>query len=64
MILKGNGYTKYAFYMMQLGDKIRIEKEDVRRAQKIAHYYRIRCKKPINVVISKDADGHYCERLT
>ena len=63
MIVKGNGYTKYVFDAMQPGDKIRIEKEDVRKAQKTAHYYRVLRKRPINVVILKDNDGYYCERL-
>ena len=64
MIVKGNGYNKYKFKSMQPGDKIRIEKEDVRKAQIITHYYRVRCKRPINIVVLKDRDGYYCERLT
>jgi len=64
MIIKGNGYNKYKFKSMRPGDRIRIEKEDVRKAQTIAHYYRVRCKRPINVIVARDNDGYYYERLT
>jgi hypothetical protein len=48
---------------MQPGDRLRIEKEDARKFQLITSYYRNQCKRPISVIVLRDKDGYYCERL-
>ena len=47
---------------MQSGEAFKLDDADVRRAQKMAWYYRTRCKRPINIVIAKGADGYHCRR--
>ena len=44
---------KYPFRQMQPGETFKLDDADVRRAQKIAWYYRTRCKRPIRIVIAK-----------
>jgi hypothetical protein len=63
MIYKVNSYRKYMFKQMQPGDSFKLNDEDVRGAQKIAHYYRARCKRPLPIVIVKLDDGYHCRRL-
>ena len=48
---------------MEPGDTFKLNNEDVRGAQKMAWYYRTRCKRPINIVIAKGDDGYHCERV-
>ena len=59
MIARGKKYNKYSFKMMKPGEKIQIEKGDVRRLQVIASYYRNQCKRPINVFVGKDSNGYH-----
>ena len=63
MIYKVNSYRKYLFKQMQPGESFKLNDEDVRGAQKIAHYYRARCKRPFLIVIVKLDDGYHCRRL-
>ena len=53
---------KYPFRQMEPGDTFKLNNEDVRSAQKMAWYYRTRCKRPINIVIAKGDDGYHCRR--
>ena len=46
---------------MQSGEAFKLDDEDVRRAQKMAWYYRTRCKRPINIVIARGDDGYHCQ---
>jgi hypothetical protein len=63
MIYKAKSNKKYLFKQMQPGDTFKLNNEDVRSAQKMAWYYRTRCKRPINIVIAKGDDGYHCERV-
>ena len=63
MITKAKTNKKYLFRQMQPGDTFRLNIEDVRSAQKMAWYYRARCKRPINVVIARGDDGYHCQRI-
>jgi hypothetical protein len=51
---------KYPFRQMHPGETFKIDDADVRRAQKMAWYYRTRCK--IRIVIAKSDDGYHCRR--
>src|SRR3974377_455924 len=51
MINKAKIKKKYPFKQMQPGEAFKLDDEDVRRAQKMAWYYRARCKRPIRIVI-------------
>ena len=62
MINKAKIYKKYRFKQMQSGEAFKLD-EDVRRAQKMAWYYRARCKRPIRIVIAKGDDGYHCQRI-
>ena len=62
MINKAKSNKKYPFRQMEPGDTFKLNNEDVRSAQKMAWYYRTRCKRPINIVIAKGADGYHCRR--
>ena len=46
---------------MQPGDTFKLDDDDIRSAQKMASYYRTRCKRPINIVIAKSDDGYHCQ---
>jgi hypothetical protein len=48
---------------MQPGEAFKLDDADVRRAKKIAWYYRTRCKRPIRIVIAKSDDGYHCRRI-
>jgi len=48
---------------MQPGETFKLDDEDVRNAQKMAWYYRVRCKRPIKIVIEKSDDGYECCRI-
>jgi hypothetical protein len=63
MIYRVKTNTKYPFRQLQPGEKFKLSDEDVRSAQKMAWYYRTRCKRPINIVIAKSDDGYHCQRL-
>ena len=63
MIYKAKGKKKYPFRQMEPGDTFKLNNEDVRSAQKMAWYYRTRCKRPINIVIAKGDDGYHCQRI-
>ena len=45
MINKAKINKKYPFKQMQSGEAFKLDDEDVRRAQKMAWYYRARCKR-------------------
>ena len=62
MINKAKIHKKYPFRQMQPGATFKLDDADVRRAQKMAWYYRTRCKRPIRIVIAKSDDGYHCER--
>jgi len=62
MINKAKIHKKYHYKQMQSGEAFKLDDADVRRAQKMAWYYRTRCKRPINIVIAKGADGYHCRR--
>jgi hypothetical protein len=47
---------------MQVGERIKVEAAEVRRAQLSAWYHRSLSKRPINVVIIRVNDGYYCYR--
>ena len=53
MIYRVKINKKYPFRQLQPGEKFKINDEDVRSAQKMAWYYRVRCKRPINIVVAK-----------
>ena len=59
MIERKNKYYKYRFKMMKPGQKIKIDKKDVRRLQVITSYYRNECKRPINVFVVKESNGYH-----
>ena len=64
--LRGRGKATvavYPFRQLQPGEKFKLNVEDVRSAQKMAWYYRTRCKRPINIVIAKSNDGYRCQRV-
>jgi hypothetical protein len=63
MIHKVKTNKKYPFKHMQPGDTFKLNDDDIRSAQKMAWYYRTRCKRPINIVIAKSDDGYHCERV-
>ena len=63
MIYRVKTNKKYRFRQLQPGEKFKLNVEDVRSAQKMAWYYRTRCKRPINIVIAKSDDGYHCQRL-
>ena len=63
MIYRVKTNKKYPFRQLQPGEKFKLNVEDVRSAQKMAWYYRTRCKRPINIVIAKSDDGYHCQRL-
>ena len=63
MINKAKINKKYPFKQMQPGEEFKLDDEDVRSAQKMAWYYRVRCKRPIRIVIAKSNDGYRCQRI-
>jgi len=63
MIYKAKLYRKYPFKKMKVGEQFTLKDEDVRGAQMMASYYRKRCKRPINIVITKRDDGYHCQRV-
>ena len=63
MIHKVGTNKKYPFKQMQAADTFKLNDDDIRSAQKMAWYYRTRCKRPINIVIAKSDDGYHCQRL-
>jgi hypothetical protein len=63
MIHKAKTNKKYLFKQMQPGETFKLNDDDVRSAQKMAWYYRTRCKRPISIVIAKSDHGHYCKRI-
>ena len=63
MIQKLKINKKYRFKYMQPGDTFKLNDDDVRSAQKMAWYYRKRCKRPLPIVIVKRSDGYHCWRL-
>ena len=63
VIYKVRTNKKYPFKQMKLGEAFRLNEQDVRGAQKIAHYYRMRCKRPIGIVIIKTEDAYFCKRV-
>ena len=56
-------YKKYPFKQIRPGETFKLKDVDVRDAQKAAYYYRSLCKRPIQVVITKQDDGYYCRRV-
>lgn len=62
-ISKAKINRKYLFKKMKVGETFRLKDEDVRGAQMMASYYRKRCKRPINIVITKRDDGYHCRRV-
>jgi hypothetical protein len=63
MIYKVRIKKKYPFKQMNPGETLKLNDVDVRDAQKAAYYYRSQCKRPIEVLITKQADGYYCHRV-
>jgi hypothetical protein len=63
MIYKVRIKKKYPFKQMSPGESFKLNGMDVRDAQKLAYYYRSLCKRPIKIVITKQADGYYCRRV-
>jgi hypothetical protein len=63
MIYRVKINKKYPFKQMQLGDTFKLKDDDIRSAQKMAWYYRVRCKRPITIVIAKSDDGYHCQRI-
>ena len=63
MIYKVRIKKKYTFKRMSPGETLKLNDVDVRDAQKAAYYYRSRCKRPIEVLITKQDDGYYCRRV-
>jgi hypothetical protein len=63
MIYKAKINKKYLFKQMEPGDTFKLNGDDIRSAQKMAWYYRTRCKRPINIVIAKGDDGYHCQRI-
>jgi hypothetical protein len=60
---KTKSNKKYPFRQMQLGETFKLDDADVRRAQRLAWYYRTQCKRPIRIVIVKSDDGYHCRRI-
>jgi hypothetical protein len=54
---------KYPFKQMSPGETFKLNELDVRDAQKAAYYYRSLCKRPIQVVVTRQDDGYYCRRV-
>ena len=48
---------------MSPGESFELNEMDVRDAQKLAYYYRSLCKRPINIIITKQDDGYYSRRV-
>jgi hypothetical protein len=63
MINKAKINKKYPFKHMLPGEAFKLDDEDVRSAQKMAWYYRTRCKRPIRIVIAKSDGGYHCRRI-
>jgi hypothetical protein len=63
MIHKVKTNKKYPFKQMQSGDTFKLNDDDIRSAQKMAWYYRTRCKRPITILIVKGDDGYHCQRI-
>jgi hypothetical protein len=63
MIYKVRINKKYPFKQMSPGETLKLNDVDVRDAQKAAYYYRSLCKRPIEVLITKQDDGYYCRRV-
>ena len=63
MIHKVKINKKYPFKHMESGDTFKLNDDDIRSAQKMASYYRTRCKRPINIVIAKGDHGYHCQRV-
>ena len=63
MFNKAKIYKKYRFRQMQSGEAFKLDDADVRGAQKMAWYYRTRCKRPIRILIAKSDDGYHCQRI-
>jgi hypothetical protein len=63
MIYKVKTNKKYLFKQMQPGETFKLSDDDVRGAQKMAYYYRRRCKRPMRIVIVKSDDGYQCCRI-
>ena len=63
MVNKVRTNKKYPFKQMSPGETFKLNDLDVRGAQKLAYYYRSLCKRPIQVVVSKQDDGYYCRRV-
>ena len=63
MIYKAKINKKYPFKQMKPGETFKLDDEDVRNAQKMVWYYRVRCKRPIRIVIEKSDDGYECCRI-
>jgi hypothetical protein len=63
MINKVRTNKKYPFKQMSTGETLKLNDVDVRDAQKAAYYYRSLCKRPIQIVITKQDDGYYCRRV-
>ena len=63
MINKVRTNKKYPFKQMSPGDTFKLNDVDVRGAQKLAYYYRSQCKRPIQIVITKQDDGYHCRRV-
>ena len=63
MIYKVRIKKKYPFKQMSPGETLKLNDVDVRDAQKAAYYYRSLCKRPIEVLITKQDDGYYCRRV-
>ena len=62
-IYKARINKKYPFKKMSLGETFKLNDLDVRGAQKAAYYYRSQCKRPIQILITKQDDGYYCRRV-
>ena len=63
MIHRAKTNKKYPFRQMQPGERFKLNEDDIRSAQKMAWYYRVCCKRPINIVIAKGDDGYHCQRI-
>ena len=63
MIYKVRTKKKYPFKRMSPGESFELNEMDVRDAQKLAYYYRSLCKRPINIIITKQDDGYYSRRV-
>ena len=62
-IYKVRTKKKYPFKRMSPGESFKLNEMDVRDAQKLAYYYRSLCKRPINIIITKQDDGYYSRRV-